>query len=96
MTSIMRIITFGVIILCSALPSVHSWWSNGHLISKLNFSPNLDKVARIAYDELSKDLIERANKMLSHLKDYTTLESKHPFVECATFGDEIKNKGWES
>ena len=34
--------------------------------------------------------------MLEHLKDYTTLESKHPFVESATFADEIKNKGWES
>jgi len=31
---------------------------------------------------------------LGHLKDFTGLEKDHPFVECATFGDEIKSKGW--
>jgi hypothetical protein len=38
--------------------------------------------------------VEEAEKTLKELGKFTTLEDKHPFVECATFGDEIKGKGW--
>jgi hypothetical protein len=54
--------------------------------------------ARIAYDKLGKDnaaLQTRANTVLSYLSSFTTLEDKHAFVECATFADDIKSKGWD-
>jgi len=54
--------------------------------------------ARVAYDKLMKDnsaLIDRANGILSHLAQFTTLEQNYPFVECATFADDIKSKGWD-
>ena len=31
---------------------------------------------------------------MSHLNGFTSLEKDYPFVECATFGDEIKSRGW--
>lgn len=40
-------------------------------------------------------LITRANTILSHLASFTTAEAKYPFVECATFPDIIKSKGWD-
>jgi hypothetical protein len=43
---------------------------------------------------LDKQIIEKASDILSHLGPYTALEGKYPLVECATFGDEIKGKGW--
>jgi hypothetical protein len=33
---------------------------------------------------------------LAELADITTLEKDHPFVECATFADEIKRKGFDT
>lgn len=53
--------------------------------------------ARIAYDKLlaeTPDVLDRANGALTHIADFTTLEKNHPFVECATFGDDIKGAGW--
>ena len=38
--------------------------------------------------------MSKANEMLSHLSQFTSLEDNHPFVECATFADEIKSRGW--
>jgi hypothetical protein len=55
-------------------------------------------VARIAYDKIMKDdssIMTRANNVLAYLSEFTTLEKDHPFVECATFADEIKSKGWD-
>jgi hypothetical protein len=55
-------------------------------------------VARIAYDKLMKEhphLIEKANKILRQLDEFTTLEGNYPFVECATFADEIKITGFD-
>ena len=40
------------------------------------------------------EVLEKANSVLSYLQPFTTYEGKHPFVECATFADEIKGKGW--
>lgn len=61
---------------------------------------NLLLVARIAYDILSKeapDALAAANKMLDiYAKSepsMVSLEGDYPFVECATFADEIKSKG---
>jgi hypothetical protein len=38
-------------------------------------------------------LIEKANEILRQLDDFTTSEGNFPFVECATFADEIKLSG---
>jgi hypothetical protein len=59
-------------------------------------------VARIAYDNLNfsqsgKAALAKANALLkvysSSHPDMTNLEGSYPFVECATFADEIKAKG---
>ena len=53
--------------------------------------------ARIAYDKLlaeTPEVLDRANGALTHIAEFTTLEKDHPFVECATFGDNIKGAGW--
>ena len=59
-------------------------------------------VAKIAYDKLQSTPQGQAalNKANSLLKVYssshpsmTNLERDYPFVECATFADEIKAKG---
>jgi hypothetical protein len=55
-------------------------------------------VARIAYDKLSKEspnTLDKANAILAHLSQFTTMEKDHPFVEAATFGDAIKSKGFD-
>lgn len=43
---------------------------------------------------LDQEMIDTANSILQFLAPYTSLEKDYPFVECATFADEIKNKGW--
>lgn len=62
---------------------MRAWWGNGHLI-----------VARIAYDILDPVILDKAHSVLAHLAPYTDMEGSHPFVECATFADEIKGRGW--
>lgn len=55
-------------------------------------------VARIAFDELTNDhptVLAKANTVLSHLATFTTFEKDHAFVECATFADEAKTRGWD-
>lgn len=54
--------------------------------------------ARVAYDTLMKSepwVVKRAEHMLSGLSSFTTFERDHPFVECATFADEIKEQGFD-
>ena len=62
-------------------------------------------VARIAFDKLQKEnpsVLKSANDLLkvyaSAQPSMTHLEGEYPFVECATFADEIKAKGgsWQS
>lgn len=64
-------------------------------------------MARVAYDQLSftkegQAALAKANQLLSVYgkshPDMTNLEDRYPFVECATFADEIKAKGgsWQS
>jgi len=74
--------------------AANAWWDSGHLLT-----------ARRAYDILQTDhpdVLEAANAMLAPLKahypDLTKTEKDYPFVECATFADEIKNLGygWQS
>ena len=43
---------------------------------------------------LDPEVTEYVERALNHLKGFTSLEDKHPFVECATFADEIKGRGW--
>jgi len=64
-----------------------AWWGNGHML-----------VARVAYDKImavNPALMDKANTILAGISQFTTLESKYPFVECATFADEIKNEGFD-
>jgi hypothetical protein len=56
-------------------------------------------VARIAQgylEEVSPETLEKAIEILvdSDFANYLHLENNHPFVECATFADEIKNDGF--
>jgi hypothetical protein len=64
-----------------------AWWNNGHMFT-----------ARIAYDVLAEqrpDLLTKANGILANLSEFTQLETKdHAFVECATFPDKIKHRGF--
>jgi len=69
--------------------SVMSWSATPHLM-----------VAKIAYDKLSTSnpaALKKANDLLEILSDnqpsLITKEYDYPFVECATFADEIKSKG---
>jgi hypothetical protein len=65
----------------------NAWWGNGHMFT-----------ARIAYDILEEQhptLLEKANGILANLADFTDLETpEHAFVECATFPDKIKHRGF--
>ena len=74
--------------------SANAYSINGHLL-----------VANIAQDLLQKNDVTTLNKalaMLKTLRDYdptlTSHELNHPFVECATFADDIKYNGgaWQS
>ena len=68
----------------------NAWWESGHLLT-----------ARRAYDILetnNPNVLQAANEMLEPLKRHfpsiTTNEGRYPFVECATFADVIKGKGY--
>ncbi|TNV81471.1 hypothetical protein FGO68_gene15787 [Halteria grandinella] len=73
--------------LLALLSPINCWWRNGHLIT-----------ARIAYDHLlltNPAIIAKAEHLLAGLSIFTTFEGDYPFVECATFADEIKDEGFE-
>eukprot|EP00347_Sterkiella_histriomuscorum_P010921 403374421 len=66
-----------------------AFWQQGHLM-----------VARVAYNHLQSEApeaLKAANDMLAVYSksnpSMTKLEGDYPFVECATFADEIKAKG---
>lgn len=65
----------------------NAWWNNGHMFT-----------ARIAYDLLEEnhpEMLEKANGILANLSQFTQLETAdHAFVECATFPDKIKHRGF--
>lgn len=75
------------------LASVNAWSGPGHLLT-----------ARVAYETLlrkSPSTISKVEQILSHLHKSNpelVVEDKHPFVECATFADNIKyhGGGWQS
>ncbi len=78
------------ILLCILLVSpVLGWFDVPHLLT-----------ARIAYDELMEkgheNLIEKAEKFMWAFARYTRLEGDHKFVECATFADVAKLRGWRT
>lgn len=80
---------FKSMFLLASTTQVQAWWGEGHLLT-----------ARIAYDKLQAedpDRVKNVEKVLSFLKTsdpgWTTSEKDHPFVECATFADDIKHKG---
>ena len=67
---------------------VSAWWDTGHLL-----------VARIAYDILEFNhpqtiyAAENILRVLSKATTNYTREGAHPFVECATFADEVQKDG---
>jgi hypothetical protein len=70
--------------------ATQAWWDSGHLLT-----------ARRAYDLLEVEnpaALNFANAALAPLKrhypDITESEGSYPFVECATFADVIKSKGY--
>ena len=72
------------IILFVGVNQVNAWWGKGHLL-----------VARMGYDLLAKEnpaALEKANELLS-VYTKNSNEKSYPFVECATYGDDIKGKG---
>jgi hypothetical protein len=82
------ILTLATVLL---LTPINAFWQYGHLF-----------VARVAYDKLSfstegKAALAKANQLLKVYADarpdMVNLEGAYPFVECATFADEIKAKG---
>jgi hypothetical protein len=78
---------YTLIVLGTAAHSTNAWWNNGHMFT-----------ARIAYDLLEEnhpELLTKANGILANLGNFTTLETpEHAFVECATFPDKIKHRGF--
>ena len=84
-----------LIAVASVLASVSQAWSiNGHLM-----------VASIAENVLSDkapNSVKAAHKLLTYLPKYnatwTAHEGEHPFVETATFADDMKYHGemWQS
>jgi hypothetical protein len=70
------------------LNMANAWWNTGHML-----------VARIAQDilqEESPETLKKAETILrsSDFQTYLHLEDEYPFVECATFADEIKGSGF--
>jgi hypothetical protein len=53
----------------------------------------------VAYDALKEShpkVLEKANSILAGgVQVFTSFEKDYPFVECATFADEIKDTGFE-
>ena len=84
----MKYLNHGLLLLVLAT-TANAWWGKGHLL-----------VARVAYDILQKDapeIIANVDEVLAFLEksdpSWTVKEGDHPFVECVTFADDIKNKG---
>lgn len=83
--------SFAAIVLAAGITSeCNAWWGTGHLI-----------VARRAYDILKEEnptALAAAEAELSILPKYysslTKDEGDYPFVECATFADNIKGQGY--
>ena len=62
-----------------------AWWNNGHMLT-----------AKVAYDHLrinNPDVLKKAEDILKPLQYMNKHEDKHSFVECATFADDLKNRG---
>ena len=56
-------------------------------------------MARIAQYKLERDhpeIFKKAEEILRWNSWLTKLEKDHPFVECASFADEIKKTGWKA
>mmetsp|Transcript_36968 Transcript_36968/g.26851 ORF Transcript_36968/g.26851 Transcript_36968/m.26851 type:complete len:87 (+) Transcript_36968:7-267(+) len=83
--------SFAAVLLAAGLfDACTAWWGTGHLL-----------VARSAYDILSEEAPEAlaaAQDELTSLQenypDITYDEDDYPFVECATFADNIKGTYW--
>ena len=77
-----------LITLCLVITAANAWWNTGHML-----------VARIAQDyleEINQATLDHVHSILvdSDFANYLHLEDKYPFVECATFADEIKSDGF--
>lgn len=92
----MRYTSSAAVLLAVLCSQTHAFWQYGHLY-----------VARVAYDHLQftiqgRAALQGANDLLKIYKnarpDMIVSEGNYPFVECATFADEIKEKNgtWQS
>lgn len=96
------------LILAVLVGKAAAFWQYGHLFGKsITYLIHFSLVARVAQDQLSftkngQSALDKANSLLrvysSSNPSMTNLEGAYPFVECATFADEIKSRGgtWQS
>ena len=77
-----------LILILTCISVAACWWDYGHLLT-----------ARIAQSILEKEdpkTLKAVNQILETLKitdpKWTENENKHPFTECATYADYIKDK----
>ena len=90
-----KITTVAVAVLLS---TVSAWKYQAHRMGKVNEKIHSFFSRQIAYDTLLKEnpkALEGAEKILSAMANQTVTSSErnYPFVECASFADEVKYKG---
>ena len=78
----MKVISALVASLC--VDQAQAWWGTGHLI-----------VSRIGFDLLQKNAPNALSAAQELLGSFTLNQNEgdHSFVECATYGDDMKGKG---
>lgn len=82
-----KITSVAAVAVACLFSSVSAWKYQSHIM-----------VARLAYDILQKEnpkALAGAEKILSAMagETITNSEDKYPFVECASFADQVKYKG---
>jgi hypothetical protein len=75
-----------VVLAISYIGTASAWWNQPHFITA--------KIAEDILSEESPEVLEWANEMLKELQlskpDMTIREKYHAFVECSTWGDDVK------
>ena len=82
-----------LLIISMLLSLTTAWWDKGHLLTA--------RIAQLLLEEengsVGQQKFNRTLEILHKLKitdpAWTNSENKNPFTECATFADQIKNKG---
>ena len=82
---------FEAILLAAAVvkvEKVHAFWGTGHLILARRAEAILDQQAS---PEVMERIMSELNYLSSSHPEMIVSERNHPFTECATFADEIKD-----